>query len=66
MDKFEYKILPRREDIALMTLEDSLNVFGQDGWELVAVSNGLVSHLTNYIFKRKVEDTDYIPKYKQG
>lgn len=59
MEQFEYRI-ENFECWNYETLEDKLNSFGKEGWELVSWTLYQGAHLeyviTNAIFKRKIKE----------
>jgi len=56
-DKFEYKYIK----LYLNTLEDKLNAFGQEGWEVISLNKFESEHLTiRVLMKRKLECTNII------
>ena len=50
MKKFEYKIV-----YGSGIKEEVLNLAGQDGWELVSITQHKVLHLETYYFKRECQ-----------
>lgn len=52
--KFEYKVIPtRKENIGQASFEEELKNLGNEGWELVSVSDAGLDNWKNLIFKRR-------------
>lgn len=51
-DKFEYQVKAFR-DTRASDLTNKLNEIGQDGWELVNITNNSIGTIL-YVFKRKL------------
>jgi hypothetical protein len=52
--KFEYKVIQvRKEEIGLSSFDSKLKDLGEEGWELVSVSESDSDTYQNLIFKRR-------------
>ena len=51
MTQYEYRVVSQA-DVMSPVIEDMLNRWGQDGWELINVTGGPTAYY--YFFKRKV------------
>ena len=52
--KFEYKVIPvKKENMGLASFEEQLKNLGNEGWELVSVSDADLDNWKNLIFKRR-------------
>ena len=52
--KFEYKVIQvRKEDIGLSSFDGKLKDLGEEGWELVSISESDTDTYQNLIFKRR-------------
>lgn len=51
---FEYKVVPmKKENMELDSFEEQLKTLGNEGWELVSVSDAVLINGKNLIFKRR-------------